>query len=212
MFNTLPYNSFPASTAKFEEGKNDAIQAEIDAMKDGTNIDSFGDVETALALKANSADMETALATKTNLSNIAPTFDATSGVYEIGDKVIYEGVLYEFTSAHSTVGDWDSSEVQPVKVSELINSLESGLTNRFKTITSGSLHDITQSGTYYLTAAVTDRPAGLGGMYILSAYNDGLSVGMYVAYNNDVADKQVSIVTHHDGIWEVFDIVSTRRT
>lgn len=142
MFNTVPYNSFPASKAQFEEGKNDAIQAEIDAMKDGTNIDSFGDVETALATKANSADVETALATKansadvetalatkTNLSNIAPTFDATSGVYDVGDKVIYNGVLYEFTTAHSTAGDWDSSEVQAVKVSELINSLESGLNN-----------------------------------------------------------------------------------
>lgn len=116
LFNTLPYNSFPASSEKFNEGKNDAIQAEIDAIKDGTNIDSFGDVETALA-------------TKTNLSNIAPTFDAESGVYEIGEQVIYEGVLYEFTSAHSTAGDWDSSEVQAVKISELIDTLKSGLMN-----------------------------------------------------------------------------------
>lgn len=69
------------------------------------------------------------LATKTNLSNIAPAFDATSGVYAVGDKVIYNGVLYEFTSAHSTAGEWDESEVQPVKISELIDSLKSGLTN-----------------------------------------------------------------------------------
>lgn len=139
MFNTLPYNYFPASTAKFEEGKNDAIQAEIDAIKDGTNIDSFGDVETALSLKVNSADMETALATKTNLSNIAPTFDSESGTYDIGEQVIYEGVLYEFISAHDTPGDWDSTEVQAVKISELIdtlnsklNTLESGLVDRAK--------------------------------------------------------------------------------
>ena len=129
MFNTLPYNYFPASTAKFEEGKNDAIQAEIDAIKDGTNIDSFGDVETALSLKVNSADMETALATKTNLSNIAPTFDSESGTYDIGEQVIYEGVLYEFISAHDTPGDWDSTEVQAVKISELIDTLNSKLTN-----------------------------------------------------------------------------------
>lgn len=127
MFNTLPYNYFPASTAKFEEGKNDAIQAEIDAIKDGTNIDSFGDVETALSLKVNSADMETALATKTNLSNIAPTFNSESGIYDIGEQVIYEGVLYEFISAHDTPGDWDSTEVQAVKISELIDTLNSNL-------------------------------------------------------------------------------------
>lgn len=128
-FSTFPNNPFPPSTAQFDEGKNEAIQAEIDAIKDGTNIDSFGDVETALASKANTADVNTALATKTNISNIAPTFNATSGVYAVGDKVIYEGVLYEFTSAHSTVGEWDESEVQPVKISELIDSLKSGLTN-----------------------------------------------------------------------------------
>lgn len=129
MINSIPYNSFPASTAQFEEGKNDAIQAEIDAIKDSTNIDSFGDVETALALKANSTDMTTALATKTDLSNIAPTFDAESGTYEIGEQVIYDGVLYEFTSAHSTAGEWDSLEVQAVKISELIDTLKSGLNN-----------------------------------------------------------------------------------
>lgn len=130
MFNTLPYNYFPASTAKFEEGKNDAIQAEIDAIKDGTNIDSFGDVETALSLKVNSADMETALATKTNLSNIASTFDSESGTYDIGEQIIYEGVLYEFISAHDTPGDWDSTEVQAVKISELIDTLNSNLSSK----------------------------------------------------------------------------------
>lgn len=155
LFNTLPYNSFPASTAKFEEGKNDAIQAEIDAIKDGTNIDSFGDVETALSLKVNSADMETALATKTNLSNIAPTFDSESGTYDIGEQVIYEGVLYEFISAHDTPGDWDSTEVQAVKISELIdtlnsnlNTLESGLNNATNRLSAnniiGQVVDLTQ--------------------------------------------------------------------
>ena len=121
-FSTFPNNPFPPSSAQFDEGKNNFIQAEIDAIKDGANIDSFGDVETALS-------------TKTNLSNIAPTFDATSGVYAVGDKVIYNGVLYEFTTAHSTAGAWDESEVQPVKVSELIDSLSSGLTNLVKTYT-----------------------------------------------------------------------------
>lgn len=116
-FSTFPNNPFPPSSAQFDEGKNNFIQAEIDAIKDGTNIDSFGDVETALS-------------TKTNLSNIAPAFDSTSGMYAVGDKVEYNGVLYEFTSEHSTAGEWDESEVQPVKVSELIDTLKSGLTNK----------------------------------------------------------------------------------
>lgn len=166
MFNTLPYNSFPASTAKFEEGKNDAIQAEIDAIKDGTNIDSFGDVETALSLKANSADMETALATKTNLSNVAPTFDAESGTYDIGEKVIYEGVLYEFISEHDTPGDWDNTEVQAVKISELIDTLNSNL-NGLKNLNN-----------LYFSFTATDMQDYLSTVigYVVSNFDVGLTI------------------------------------
>ena len=44
--------------ASGEVSSEDTVaRAEIAEMKDGTNIDSFGDVETALAAKANSADV-----------------------------------------------------------------------------------------------------------------------------------------------------------
>ena len=166
MFNTLPYNYFPASTAKFEEGKNDAIQAEIDAIKDGTNIDSFGDVETALSLKVNSADMETALATKTNLSNIAPTFDSESGTYDIGEQVIYEGVLYEFISTHDTPGDWDNTEVQAVKISELIDTLNSNINGLLVYVGDGvSFGNVAVGETKYTRVTLT----AMAGYHLASA-------------------------------------------
>lgn len=66
---------------------------------------------------------------KTDQDVIAPEFDAEAGVYAIGDKVMYEGKLYKFTTAHETPGDWDSTEVSETTVDDELSSLESGLTN-----------------------------------------------------------------------------------
>ena len=60
---------------------------------------------------------------------IAPEFDAEEGVYAVGDLVIYQGGLYQFTTAHETAGAWNAEEVAAVKVSDEIDSLKSGLTN-----------------------------------------------------------------------------------
>lgn len=66
---------------------------------------------------------------------IAPEFDSEEGVYAIGDLVMHEGKLYEFTAAHETAGDWDSTEVTEKTVADELNSLESGLTNLIKSDT-----------------------------------------------------------------------------
>ena len=58
---------------------------------------------------------------------IAPEFDSEAGVYAIGDLVMHEGKLYEFTTAHETAGEWDSTEVTEKTVADELNSLESGL-------------------------------------------------------------------------------------
>lgn len=58
---------------------------------------------------------------------IAPEFDSEEGVYAIGDLVMHEGKLYEFTTAHETAGDWDSTEVTEKTVADELDSLKSGL-------------------------------------------------------------------------------------
>lgn len=60
-----------------------------------------------------------------------------------------------------------------------VTSLNSNIAQKFKTVTSGSMHDIRTSGIYYLTGGVTDKPAGNGGMYIVSAFNADLLVGLF---------------------------------
>lgn len=52
---------------------------------------------------------------------------------------------------------------------------------RFKTVSSGSLHDIKTSGVYYLTGGVSDKPATNGGQYIVSAFSNSLLVGFYTS-------------------------------
>lgn len=116
MLNTYPCNPFPISSEQLHKGDNEDLQAQINAIKDGSVIDSFGDVETALDTKADN-------------DVIAPEFDAEAGTYEIGDLVIYEGKLYEFTSAHETAGEWDPTEVTEKTVADELSSLESGLNN-----------------------------------------------------------------------------------
>ena len=126
-FNTYPYSPFPASTEQLHKGDNEDLQAQIDAIKDGAEIDSFGDVETALGVVTG--DITGLETDKADLEVIAPEFDAEAGVYAVGDLVMYQGKLYEFTTAHETAGDWDSTEVTEKTVADEIDTVKSGLTN-----------------------------------------------------------------------------------
>lgn len=56
-------------------------------------------------------------------ADIAPAFDATSA-YAIGEIVTYQDALYKFKAAHTANDPWSSSEVDAVKVKDLIASAE----------------------------------------------------------------------------------------
>lgn len=71
-----------ASTA-YAGNKGKANADAIAAIKDGTNIDSFADVETALALKANTADIGT-----------AATADTTTSITSGGTGLPTSGAVY----------------------------------------------------------------------------------------------------------------------
>ena len=89
---------------------------------------------------------------------IAPEFDSEAGVYAIGDLVMYEGKLYEFTTAHETAGDWDSTEVTEKTVADEIGSVKSGLNNSWSLgggnmiANNTDLDNITTVGNYYATS------------------------------------------------------------
>lgn len=92
---------------------------------------------------------------------IAPEFDADEGVYAVGDLVIYQGGLYQFTTAHETAGAWNAEEVAAVKVSEQLSSLENGLIN-VTTLTHEDYIDVYQNGVTvhaYLRSTLTATPS-----------------------------------------------------
>ena len=75
-----------------------------------------------------SGGVKTALDAKTNLSVVADNYDATS-TYALGDYVIYDGALYECTTAISTAEAWNSSHWTLKDVAELISENVPNLSN-----------------------------------------------------------------------------------
>lgn len=69
------------------------------------------------------ADRVTAIVSDTEdmVENLAEPFSSSNN-YSVGDYVIYNGVLYRFTSNHSA-GDWDSSEVVQTTAMNDINDI-----------------------------------------------------------------------------------------
>ena len=63
----------------------------------------------------------------------------------------------------------------------------SELNSSFITVNSGSIYDISKSGIYYLTSAVTDKPISSGGVYVVGSYNDETITGIFISvYTNEV--------------------------
>lgn len=58
--------------------------------------------------------------TKADAVSVAPAFNATA-TYAIGDRVTYEGRLYEFTAAHT--GAWVAADVSETDVAEITEPL-----------------------------------------------------------------------------------------
>ena len=54
---------------------------------------------------------------------LADEFDAANA-YAVGDVVVHDGYLYEFTSAHTANDPWDATEVDQKSVTELIEAAE----------------------------------------------------------------------------------------
>lgn len=131
------------SSTAYAGNKGKANADAIAAIKDGTSIDSFADVETALAGKQGTLTFDDtptdgsnnpvksngiydALATKANTDIVASDFDATAS-YTAGNYCIYEGKFYKFKASHS--GAWSASDVDEIKIAGELASLRSGLTN-----------------------------------------------------------------------------------
>lgn len=185
LFNTLPYNSFPASSELLR--KLDEVAKAIDDMPTYTSDDrAFLDkweVDLPI-LQEDVNDLETL---KANQITIAPTFSAETA-YDIGDIVYYNGLTYRCTNAHE--GEWDASDFAATTINNELASLNSNLNGLF-TI-----------GYFSATLAVGDnllREAdGSGGTAVTSGdLPTGENVYLYVV--NCGADNSAMFSFHMDG-------------
>lgn len=126
-----------------------------------------------------------------------------------GQHVIWQGALYTADAAiasGTTLAASGGNKNLTVVENGGLNALNSnitGINNRFKTITSGSLYNITTSGIYYLTGAVTDKPTGNGGIYITACFNADLIVGLYCS-----TDGYAFSVIHTNNNWYTYRIAN----
>ena len=130
------------SSTAYAGNKGKANADAIAAIKDGASIDSFADVETALAGKQDtltfdntptenstnpvkSGGIYSALAGKADTGIVADDFDSTAS-YVIGNYCIENGKLYRFKANHS--GAWSASDVDEIQITGELATLKSGLT------------------------------------------------------------------------------------
>ena len=107
-FNNIPPNGFPALP--------DVEDLEA-VVKDVANLKT-----SVTGLTEDVGDLDS---TKANKTDIATEFSDLTN-YNAGDLVYYEGALYEFQADH-TAGSWETSEVIQKDLSDIVNTLKSGL-------------------------------------------------------------------------------------
>lgn len=135
-----------------------ALQEDLNNTQDGIAIVADGDTHDAIS------------SGQFVLVRSHPTL--AKGMYKATAAIAANGALS--TSNLTADGSGGLNDLQAQ-----VTSLNSNIAQKFRTITSGSMHDIRTSGVYYLTGGVTDKPAGNGGMYIVSAFNTDLLVGLF---------------------------------
>jgi hypothetical protein len=134
------------------------------------------------------AASEEAVAAKASQSDIAPTFsDATA--YTAGDVVYYEGSLYRFTADHSA-GAWDSADVEPVTVDDLVDGLKP-----VDSITDGDMRPVTSNAVY---DAISIRPRVKKHVITIPSVTAGTSVVLGSVY--DLTDGAVSYYVNLFGV------------
>ncbi len=79
-------------------------------------------------------------------------------------------------------------------VANALASLNSDLSGHFQTVSSGSVHDVTTNGIYYVTTGATDRPVNYGGLMIVCYYTSGYHIRLYIP---NVANPKWYIYRHN---------------
>lgn len=82
-----------------------------------------------------------------------------------------------------------------------IKAAISSTNNKFRIVESGSLHDITETGIYYVKNAVTDKPGNQGGFYCCSVLQNNVIAGLY----STLTGVTYSVRCNY-GSWDYFEL------
>lgn len=165
-----------------------ASASAVSDILNGTDIDSFGDVEKALAGKAD-------------LTDLAPAF-STETAYAVGKYVSYGGNIYKCTSAHSA-GAWAAGDFTLVAVGSELETKQDILTFD-DTPTDGSNNPVKSNGIYDALATKTNTDM------VAADFNAGTS---YTAGNYCVQDgKLYKFKNNHSGAWSSADVDEVKIT
>ena len=102
-----------------------ADKSTVDGILDGSSIDSFGDVETALADKADISDVPTKTSDLTNDSNFVPIFTGTQAEWDaVVDKSVYEIVnITDDSETGTTTNQVTDGDVRAVSSGAVYDAL-----------------------------------------------------------------------------------------
>jgi len=94
------------------------------------NVDNALDrlFDSSDALVSDINDLTESVYNKADKTDIAPTFSVETA-YFVGDLVFESGKLWRFTANHAA-GEWNQEEVAAVKISDELDALKNGLTNK----------------------------------------------------------------------------------
>lgn len=170
------------SSTAYAGDKGKANADAISAIKDGQTIDSFADVESALAGKAD-------------LTDLAPAF-STETAYAVGKYVSYGGNIYKCTSAHSA-GAWAAGDFTLVAVGSELESKQDTLT--FDDVpTDNSNNPVKSNGIYEALATKADTDIVASDFDATASY----TAGNYCIYEG----KFYKFKASHSGAWSAADV------
>lgn len=127
---------------------------------------------------------------------IADDFDPMKqGGYQVGDFVIYNGVLYRFINAHT--GAWDASDVQvsPVLIDAIADVVDEGKQAIEEAVEEAEEEIAGQTEKVTKTQAMIAQPFDAN-------KSGGYAVGDIVTY----ADKLYKFTSQHSGAWTGLDV------
>ena len=191
-----PLTDFNNANSSIDEALYNANQRSVSAETTAEEAKDIAEgYDTRVSQAIQTADDAMTLANNTQ-DMIADDFDPNkTGGYNVGDFVIYNGVLYRFINAHT--GAWDASDVQvsPVLIDAIADVVDEGKQAIEEAVEEAEQEIAGQTEKVTKTQAMIAQPFDAN-------KTGGYAVGDIVTY----ADKLYKFTSAHSGAWTGLDV------